>query len=43
MTYWETAVFPLGVRLRLELLNEQRLSGGTVCLRHAVLPVGTTI
>jgi hypothetical protein len=31
-------VFSLGVRVRLELLEEHRLSGGTVCLRHAVLP-----
>lgn len=31
-------VFPLGVRLRLELLDEHRFSGGTVCLRYAVLP-----
>jgi dihydrofolate reductase len=31
-------VFPLGVRLRLELLDEHRFSGGTVCLRYAMLP-----
>jgi dihydrofolate reductase len=31
-------VFPLGVRLRLELLDERRFLGGTVCLRYAVLP-----
>jgi dihydrofolate reductase len=31
-------VFPLGVRLRLELLGEHRFSGGTVCLRYAVSP-----
>jgi len=31
-------VFPLGVRLRLELLDEHRFSGGTVYLRYAVLP-----
>jgi dihydrofolate reductase len=31
-------VFPLGVRVRLELLDEHRFSGGTVCLRYAVLP-----
>ncbi|MEO9200224.1 MAG: dihydrofolate reductase family protein [Antricoccus sp.] len=31
-------VFPLGVRLRLELLDEHRFRGGTVCLRYAVLP-----
>jgi dihydrofolate reductase len=31
-------VFPLGVRVRLELLDEQRFGGGTVCLRYAVLP-----
>ena len=30
-------VFPLGVRLRLEQLDEHRFSGGTVCLRYAVL------
>lgn len=30
--------FPLGVRIRLELLDEHRFSGGTVCLRYAVLP-----
>ncbi len=33
-------VFPLGVRLWLELLDEHRFSGGTVCLRYAVLPAG---
>ena len=31
-------VFPLGVRLQLELLDEHRFSSGTVCLRYAVLP-----
>jgi dihydrofolate reductase len=31
-------VFPLGVRIRLELLDERRFRGGTVCLRYAVLP-----
>jgi dihydrofolate reductase len=33
-------VFPLGARLRLELLDEHRFHGGTVCLRYAVLPAG---
>jgi dihydrofolate reductase len=31
-------VFPLGVRLRLELLDERRFGSGTVWLRYAVLP-----
>ena len=31
-------VFPLGVRVQLELLDEHRFRGGTVCLRYAVLP-----
>lgn len=31
-------VFPLGLRLRLRLLGEHRFTGGTVCLRYAVLP-----
>jgi dihydrofolate reductase len=31
-------VFPLGVRLRLKLLDERRFLGGTVWLRYAVLP-----
>ncbi len=35
-------VFPLGVRLRLELLDEHRFSGGAVCLRYAVLPADTS-
>ncbi len=35
-------VFPLGVRVGLELLDERRFSGGTVCLRYAVLPDGTS-
>jgi dihydrofolate reductase len=35
-------VFPLGVRVRLELLDEHRFSGGTVCLRYAVLPLGSS-
>jgi dihydrofolate reductase len=35
-------VFPLGVRVRLELLDEHRFSGGTVCLRYAVLPAGAS-
>lgn len=30
-------VFPLGVRVRLELLDERRFRGGTVHLRYAVL------
>jgi dihydrofolate reductase len=30
--------FPLGVRLRLGLLDEHRFRGGTVYLRYAVLP-----
>lgn len=31
-------VFPLGARLRLELLDEHRFRGGAVFLRYAVLP-----
>jgi dihydrofolate reductase len=31
-------VFPLGVRLRLQLLDEHRFRGGSICLRYAVLP-----
>lgn len=31
-------VFPLGVRVGLELLDEHRFRGGTVYLRYAVLP-----
>lgn len=31
-------VFPLGLRLRLELLDKHHFRGGTVCLRYAVLP-----
>ncbi len=31
-------VFPLGVRVRLDLLDEHRFRGGTVCLRYTVLP-----
>ena len=31
-------VFPLGLRVQLELLDEHRFRGGTVFLRYAVLP-----
>ena len=35
-------VFPLGVRLELQLLDERRFSGGTVWLRYAVPSSGPT-
>jgi dihydrofolate reductase len=35
-------VFPLGVRLGLELVDEHRFRGGAVCLRYAVLPADQT-
>jgi dihydrofolate reductase len=33
---------PLGVRRRLELLDEHRFTSGTVFLRYAILPEGST-